>query len=68
MQTTSDFTVIRCTEKETEYIEKTKIEDYDRLLITNEDLSHFQGMLSNYGDVGEKTYIKVYHKFLFHLH
>ena len=56
----SEVTVVRCTEEETEYIKRTSSEAYNRLMITNEDLSHFQGIISKYGDTDEKTYIKLF--------
>ena len=55
--TVSTVKVIRCTEKETEYIEETKSETYDRLLIIDEVNDSFQGIMGNYGDTDEETYI-----------
>ena len=56
----SEVTVVRCTEEETEYIKRTSSEAYNRLMITNEDLSHFQGMYGFYGEDGKESYIKLF--------
>ena len=58
--TVSTVKVIRCTDKETEYIEKTKSETYDRLIVTDEVDYHFQGMYGFYGEDGKESYIKLF--------
>ena len=51
---------IKCTEEEIQYIEKTKSETYDRLIVTDEVDYHFQGMYGFYGADGKESYIKLF--------
>ena len=56
----SEVTVIRCTKKETEYIEATKFEPHSNLIVTNEKGVCSQGICGCYGNAGEKTYIELF--------
>lgn len=56
----STITVIKCTEEEIEYIEKTKFEAHGEILVTDEANNNFQGIIGNYGKIGEKAYIKLF--------
>lgn len=56
----STITVIKCTEEEIEYIEKTKFEAHGEILVTDEANNNFQGIIGSYGKIGEKAYIKLF--------
>ena len=56
----STITVIKCTEEEIQYIERTKFEAHGEILATNEVNNNFQGIIGNYGSTGEKAYIKLF--------
>lgn len=56
----SEVTVVRCTEEEIEYIEKTKFEAHGEILVTDEANNNFQGIIGSYGKIGEKAYIKLF--------
>ena len=56
----SEVTVVRCTEEEIQYIERTKFEAHGEILATNEVNNNFQGIIGNYGSTGEKAYIKLF--------
>ena len=53
-------TAIKCTEEEIQYIEKTKPGTYDKITIIDEVNNSIKGMMGNYGNAGEETYIKEY--------
>ena len=56
----STITVIKCTEEEIQYIERTKFEAHSEILATNEVNNNLQGIIGNYGSTGEKAYIKLF--------
>ena len=54
----STVIAIRCTKEEIEYIEKTKSETYNEISLIDEVNNSFKGIIGNYGNTGEKIYIK----------
>ena len=59
LHTLSRIQAVRCTEEEIKYIEKTKTEVDNRLIVADEFSHYFRGTIGCYGDKGKKVYLNL---------